>query len=155
MGDPSGVIYSDATLPQVALWRSLPGVIYFGSIRVLSCELFQAGWDRTSARYRQILYEHGQEKTGDGETREGKRCGFSREKVEAVLAKGGKVSRAEILRCRVRYFCDGAVFGTTEFVNGVFDSNRTRYGPKRKSGARKMRGLIGGSCESCVIFAKK
>lgn len=107
---------------------------------VLSCELFQAGWNRTSMRYREVLYLHGEEREADEEAGESKRRGFSREKVEAVLAKGGKLSRSEILRCRVRYFCDGAVFGTTEFVNNVFETNRSRYGARRKTGARKMRG---------------
>ena len=45
-----------------------------------------------------------------------------------------------ILRCQVRYFCDGAVFGSTEFVNGVFNANREHYAPRRTSGARKMKG---------------
>lgn len=107
---------------------------------VLSCELFQAGWERTSRRYREMLYEHGEERSGDEETGEGERRGFSRAKVEAVLSEGGKLSRSEVLRCRVRYFCDGAVFGTAEFVNGVFEANRNRYGPRRKTGARRMRG---------------
>jgi hypothetical protein len=33
----------------------------------------------------------------------------------------GKLTRWEILRCRVRYFCDGAVLGTKDFVNGIFE----------------------------------
>ena len=41
---------------------------------VLSCELFQAGWERTSQRYRQMLYEHGEERSGDEETGEGKKA---------------------------------------------------------------------------------
>ena len=45
------------------------------------------------------------------------------------------------LRCRVRYFCDGAVFGGREFVEGIFRACRDRFGPKRRSGARSMRGL--------------
>ena len=45
-----------------------------------------------------------------------------------------------ILRHRVRYFCDGAVLGTAEFVNEDFERERERFGPKRETGARKMRG---------------
>ena len=41
-----------------------------------------------------------------------------------------------MLRCRVRHFCDGAVLGTKEFVNGTFEHERQRFGGKRKSGAR-------------------
>jgi hypothetical protein len=49
----------------------------------------------------------------------------------------------QVLRHRVRYFCDGAVLGTTAFVNGIFEreqSLRNRFGEKRNSGARRMRG---------------
>ena len=47
---------------------------------------------------------------------------------------------AKLLRCRIRYFTDGAVIGSKEFVNEVFAGARERFGPKRKDGARKMRG---------------
>jgi putative transposase len=47
---------------------------------------------------------------------------------------------AKMLRCRVRYFTDGAVIGSKEFVNEVFVSARERFSPKRKDGARRMRG---------------
>lgn len=45
-----------------------------------------------------------------------------------------------VLRHKVRYFCDGAVLGTSEFVNEVFKRERSRFGPNRRSGSRKMRG---------------
>jgi hypothetical protein len=48
---------------------------------------------------------------------------------------------AEYLRCRVRYFCDGAVLGSREFVEEIFRGYRERFGPRRKTGARRMRGL--------------
>jgi hypothetical protein len=47
---------------------------------------------------------------------------------------------AAMLRCRVRYFTDGAVIGSKEFVNEAFAGARDRFGPKRKDGARAMRG---------------
>ena len=47
---------------------------------------------------------------------------------------------AKMLRCRVRYFTDGAVIGSREFVNEAFANARERFGPSRKDGARKMRG---------------
>jgi hypothetical protein len=43
----------------------------------------------------------------------------------------------------VRYFCDGAVLGTATFVNAVFEREQTlrqRFGEKRTTGARRMRG---------------
>jgi hypothetical protein len=47
---------------------------------------------------------------------------------------------AKMLRCRVRYFTDGAVIGSKAFVNEVFDGARERFPAKRKDGARRMRG---------------
>ncbi len=47
---------------------------------------------------------------------------------------------AKMLRCRIRYFTDGAVIGSKEFVNEAFVSARERFGTKRKDGARAMRG---------------
>jgi putative transposase len=39
----------------------------------------------------------------------------------------------------VRYFTDGAVLGTREFVNEIFTTFRERFGRKRKDGARRLR----------------
>jgi hypothetical protein len=47
----------------------------------------------------------------------------------------------KMLRCRLRYFTDGAVIGSRAFVDEVFKESRERFGPKRKSGARKLRGV--------------
>jgi hypothetical protein len=67
------------------------------------------------------------------------RTGFSKERVEAVLRSGGKLSRAELLRCRVRWFSDGVAIGSKGFVEGVFTTCRQHFGAKRKDGARKVR----------------
>ena len=81
-----------------------------------------------------------------------KRHGFSRDDVEGILASGGKLSRAELLRCKVRYFSDGVVLGSKEFVNVFYDRMKSsasaakgydgRY-DKRITGARKVRGVDG------------
>jgi hypothetical protein len=52
---------------------------------------------------------------------------------------------AKMLRCRVRYFTDGAVIGSKEFVNDAFANARERFGPKRKDGARVMKGSGSGA----------
>jgi hypothetical protein len=52
---------------------------------------------------------------------------------------------AKMLRCRVRYFTDGAVIGSKEFVNEAFVNARERFGAKRKDGARAMRGSGSGA----------
>jgi hypothetical protein len=45
------------------------------------------------------------------------------------------------LRCRVRYFTEGAVIGSRAYVNEVFGALRERFGASRKTGARLLRGL--------------
>jgi hypothetical protein len=65
------------------------------------------------------------------------------EVVEAVVEQGGAMPVQQALRHRVRYFCDGAVLGTAAFVNAVFEREqamRKRFGEKRSTGARCMRG---------------
>jgi putative transposase len=47
---------------------------------------------------------------------------------------------AKMLRCRIRYFTAGAVIGSKEFVNEAFAGARHRFGPKRRNGARKLKG---------------
>ncbi len=47
---------------------------------------------------------------------------------------------AKMLRMRVRYFTDGAVIGSREFVNEAFAGARERFTERRKDGARRMRG---------------
>jgi len=52
---------------------------------------------------------------------------------------------AKMLRCRVRYFTDGAVIGSKGFVNEAFAQARERFSAKRKDGARSMRGSGSGA----------
>jgi len=47
---------------------------------------------------------------------------------------------AGMLMKRVRYFTDGAVIGSKEFVNEAFAGSRERFTERRKDGARRMRG---------------
>jgi REP element-mobilizing transposase RayT len=47
---------------------------------------------------------------------------------------------AAMLMKRVRYFTDGAVIGSKEFVNEAFAGARERFSERRKDGARRLRG---------------
>ena len=66
--------------------------------------------------------------------------GFTQREIEAVLAAGGKLTLAQALRCRVRYFTDGVVLGSQGFVDEFFESRREAFGEKRQSGGRRMKG---------------
>jgi len=56
------------------------------------------------------------------------------------LQRGGGVAIGKMLRCRVRYFTDGAVIGSRGFVDEVFRLCGNRFGGTRKDGARRLRG---------------
>jgi len=91
-----------------------------------------ASWRKVAANYRINLFSSGEQTS--------ERTGFPFEKVEKVLAGGGELSRANLLRCRVRYFSDGVALGSKLFVEEVFENNRTLFSERRKNGARKMCG---------------
>ena len=104
---------------------------------------FTQDWKVTASRYRILLYEEGREVAADPQFGRGGRPGFSDQEIEAVQASGGEMSLQEALRHRVRYFCDGAVLGSEAFLEEIFAKEqllRRRFGKKRKTGARKMRG---------------
>jgi len=92
------------------------------------------------AAYRVLLFGVGGEE-GVGEDGTPMRRGFDRDQVREELARGGRLSVEDFLRCRVRYFTDGAAIGSREFVDRVFGALRERFGERRGDGARRVRGL--------------
>lgn len=93
-------------------------------------------WREIAAEYRKILHSDGEESWRD--ERMG-RAGIPAGKVEEVLAAGGRLSEAEMIRHRVRHFTEGLVIGSGGFVEGVFRAARGYFGPRRRSGARRIR----------------
>jgi len=94
--------------------------------------------------YRNLLLGSGIEASDEvrmTERRQGRnyqRKGMNREEALAELREGKALRKAELLRCRVRYFSEGLVLGSREFVEKVFEEKRDWFGPKRKSGARDL-----------------
>jgi len=90
---------------------------------------------------------NGEEDGSEAASGQGKhrRLGSAARRRESLrmLRENGRLPLAEYLRCRVRYFSDGTVFGSGEFAEKVFVLNRTKFGPRRKTGARRVRGLEG------------
>ena len=68
------------------------------------------------------------------------RKGISKEEAECERESDGEIPLGKLLRCRIRYFTDGAVIGSRSFVDEAFMKSRARFGPKRKTGARRMKG---------------
>jgi len=97
-------------------------------------------WADVGPKYRLLIYVLGEGLAPEAMSRSRGRSGPSHAEVEEVRDRGGELGVAKALRGKVRYFCDGAVIGGKEFVEEVFGENRWRYGVKRRSGARRMRG---------------
>ena len=98
-------------------------------------------WKRVQGEYRKLLYGAGDETvSGKG--------GFTQGEVEKIVGEGGKLTVAELLRCRVRHFTEGLVLGSKAFVNGYFEEAKAAFGARRKSGARKLR-----ACGEAALFA--
>jgi REP element-mobilizing transposase RayT len=111
-------------------------------------------WKEVSREYRRILLAGAEERLVTGVGRGGEtevkrlRKGMSAEDVRKERERLAErederlegIPFGRMLRCRVRYFTDGAVIGSRTFVNEAFASARERFGPRRKDGARKMRG---------------
>ena len=92
--------------------------------------------------YRAFVFEAAAERAPGSNGARGRR-GAKAEAVAAVKAAAGKLSQAELLRCRVRHFADGAALGTKKFVEAVFKQERHRFGARRKTGARTVVGMKG------------
>ena len=112
-------------------------------------EDFEAHWEETAKLYRLWIHSEGIEITPDPDSGIPGRKGFTHEELEAVEKVDGRMSKPQALRCRVRYFTDGAVLGSAAFVDRMFERNRERFGQKRTSGSRPMRGARWG--DLCVI----
>ena len=96
-------------------------------------------WEQSGGAeaYRCLLFANGVE-IRDAQNRKVMRRGVTADEARQVLKEKGKLSTAEMVRLRVRYFCDGLVLGSKEFVESVFTENREKFGPKRKDGARRV-----------------
>jgi putative transposase len=116
---------------DAALWRNDVAVEYRKTLLAGAGERVEERVERSGAMKRLV-----------------KRKGLTREQLEqekrrlleAEEKRLGEIPFGRMLRCRVRYFTDGAVIGSRDFVNAVFEAARARFGPKRKDGARKLRG---------------
>ena len=97
------------------------------------------GWRSAGAAqaYRCLLHAEGRE-VKDAQNAKVLQRGVTTESARAVLAAGGKLNPAELVRLRVRYFTDGVVLGSKAFVEQVFKTQRDEFSPKRKQGSRRI-----------------
>jgi hypothetical protein len=99
-----------------------------------------------SQEYRILLMSGAALKVEERVERDGKttvrtrRKGISKDQSERERDMGGEIPLGKLLRCKVRYFTEGAAIGSRSFVDEAFLKSRERFGPKRKTGARKLKG---------------
>ncbi|MEO8617151.1 MAG: transposase [Luteolibacter sp.] len=110
------------------------------------CTGFQAEkWPDVSRRYRRLMGMALERKSVNAKV-DSRAIGVKTKNTAEALESGEnetvlkELGMAKMLRCRVRYFTDGAVIGSKEFVNEAFAGARERFSTKRKDGARKMKG---------------
>ena len=120
---------------------------YFCDQGMLSESEQAAKWEEVSRLYRRMMglalgkrpgaAEISRSEKGKGQVTKNTAELLESKDNETVLKDLGMT---KMLFCRIRYFADGAVIGSKAFVNEAFANARERFGPKRKDGARKMRG---------------
>jgi hypothetical protein len=122
-----------------------------GLVRACFCDQgvgFEAEkWQEVSRLYRRMMGLALGRKPGSAEVSQAtKGLGQTTKNTAEMLESADNetmlkdLGMTKMLRCRVRYFTDGAVIGSKEFVNEAFANARERFGPKRKNGARPLKG---------------
>jgi len=107
---------------------------------------FDAGqWKEASRRYRRLMGLALERKTLNAKVVVSGKMNISKNDAEAMESGDNQTAlpelkMAKMLRCRVRYFTDGAVIGSKGFVDEAFSGARERFSLKRKDGARRLRG---------------
>src|SRR5450432_1639923 len=89
-------------------------------MQVTGCD----SWTEAQAGYRQLLF-------GTGANPWEHRGRMTREQLDCVIRDRGKLPLPVLLRCRVRYFSEGAILGTLAFVNSHLANYRLRTGRLR------------------------
>ncbi len=85
------------------------------------CSVFGRAWGECQSHYRQVLFAAGSDPRENAQV-------ISKEQFDEVVRAGGKLPLCDVLRCRVRYFSDGAVLGTQAFVSKHLEDYRKRTG---------------------------
>ncbi len=105
-------------------------------------------WAEQLAGYRQLLYGLGSQGSKAGQRR------LEAERVWEVYKAGGRLSVAEVLRLKVRYFGEGIALGSEEFVSEVFRQWRPEAGGEGRPRAWPMEGAEWGGLTTLRKFKR-
>ena len=102
-------------------------------------------WRRLAPRYRMRLFG---EAGATAAQRPGRRQ-LSAQRIASVLKSGGRLTLAQLLRCRLRYFADAGVLGSRRYIEEYVERASWRFGPRRPPAGHEM---IGGDWEGiCAL----
>ena len=85
-----------------------------------------ADWSKAQASYRQTLFGKGSTTNEHGQR-------LDVDDLKRVMATKGKLPVTTVLRCRVRYFSDGAGLGSREFVQDQLQGYRAKTGRRERT----------------------
>ena len=134
---------------QRMLWSDMP--VVFSEKHAETMRHSGEPWPEVMGEYRMLVAEEGEAADQDeqkavlGERKSKRhkmRNGFYSEEVAKVLGTGGQLSAAQLLHCKLRYFTDGVVLGSREFVDRFFTKmkeQRPESHTKPTTGAWKLR----------------
>ncbi len=88
-------------------------------------------WSAAQVHYREVIF-------GTGAGAREHAAVVPVEAYKQVLAEGGNLQFSTILRCRIRYFTDGAILGTREFVDAQLEHYRRKTGACPRTEARSL-----------------
>jgi len=115
------------------------------------------GWEtcQVAEAYARLLgsskeHTEGQTRKNKSQTSSSAKPEHQRDAPQSRLATGEKLGVAELVHQRVRLFSEAMVLGSKAFVDEVFQSERRKFGPKRKEGARRVN-----ECEGALYTMKR
>ena len=88
-------------------------------------------WSTKQADYRLLLF-------GTGSAPRAQASSIPEESFAHVVKSGGKLTLSTLLRCRLRYFSDGAVLGSRAFVEAHLAATRRRAGGLPRTAPRPL-----------------
>ncbi len=132
--------YGEASAGQSPAQERLARMAELSSPALANRDQDHAAWVADMLHwYREALFLRGEEKR-DAEGNVMRR-GFSPEQIQKVMDAQGHLPLEEYVRLRVRYFTAGAVLGSKAFVDKIFQARRQCFSPRRRDGARRLKGL--------------
>lgn len=88
-------------------------------------------WSHVQAGYRQVLF-------GTGTSPRERGGAIDAEQLQVVIRAKGKLPLHTVLRCRIRYFSDGAVLGSRAFVAQHLDAYQRSHGRRKHATPRPL-----------------